>query len=240
MAKLSDLGLGSEKLVTPDFDAMPDQRGSFGPIPQPGTYRFKLPTFDAGSPIWDKFEQQGQPTRLNVVFEDAFALTIVQGPGGNHQGESFAWRVSNMPFNRARKGEAEILVSDLDYLLRDALSLPKAPTTNVAYAQALIQHGAGKEFTADLEFTWRCNPKRDIYVEDGQGGTSKVDGQPGCGANYYQGDGIKAGTVGRVHANPDDPASALVYPERVVCGGKDGIPCGASVRAFPRLRNFRA
>ncbi len=240
MPKLSDLGLGTEQLVSPDFDNMPDQRGGgFKPLPQPGTYRLKFPVFNAVSPVFDTLDT-ADGKRLNVVLEDALALTIVQGPGGAHVGESFDWRVSNMAFNRSRKGEPEVKVSDMDYLLRDVFKVPKAPTTNVGYAQAMIQFASGQEFTADLEFTWRCDEKREIYVEQGDGTTTKIDGQKGCGARYYQGDGVRANTVGKVPSNPDEPNSPQIYPERILCNGKDGVPCGASIRAFPRLRNFRA
>ena len=94
MPKLAELGLGNEKVGDVDFADMPEQRGGFTPPPQPGTYRYKLPTFDQGSPIWDKIDTADGP-RLNVVFEGPMALTIVQSPGGTHNGESFDWRVDS-------------------------------------------------------------------------------------------------------------------------------------------------
>lgn len=234
MAKLSDLNLGNEKVGDVDFANMPDQRGGFTPLPQPGTFRFAFPKFDAGSPIFETLDSADGP-RLNLVFEDAFALTIAQSAGNAHNGESFAWRVSNMAFNRSKKGDPEVKASDLDYLLRDVFGETARPKTNKDYAMAMIKH-AGEEFTADLEYTWNCNPKRDIYVDDGEGGYSKVEGTKGCGAKYYQG-----GTNGvqKQPVDPNDPASALVWPERIACSGKDGVACGAVIRAFGRLRNFR-
>ena len=88
-----------------------------------------------------------------------------------------------------------------------------------------------------LEFTWYCNSNNDIRVNDGQGAAQVVEGQKGCGARYYMGgtNGVK-----KEHADPNDAASPLVYPERIECSGKDGVPCGAIVRAFAQLRNFRA
>ena len=236
MPKLSDLGLTNEQVSGVDFANMPDQRGSFGPLPQPGTYRFKVPAFDASSPVFDTITTEKGP-RLNLVFDGAFALEIIQSPGGTHNGESLNIRLSNQEFNRARKGEPDQFASDLDWIFRDVLKLQKAPKTNPQYAQTAIQSLAGKEFTADLEFTWRCNPKNDIRVDNGQGGTEVVEGTKGCGAGYYM--GTRPGQIGKEHSNPEDPSSPLIYPERIVCGGKDGIPCGALVRAFPRLRNFR-
>ena len=236
MPKLNELGIGNEKIDNVDFSDMPEQRsGGMQPLPQPGTYRFKLPGFDLNAPIFDKLDTQ-RGARLSVLFEEAFALTIVQSPGGAHNGESFNYRFSNQEFNQARKGEPESLASDLDFLFRDVFEEKKRPADNKGYAQMLAKH-AGKEFTADLEFTWRCNPNKDIYADQGDGSTVKVEGQKGCGASYYMGD--RPGQVGKALSNPEDPNSPQIYPERILCSGKDGVPCGASVRAFPRLRRFR-
>lgn len=241
MPSLQALGLTNEKVGDVDFNLMPDQRGSFGPLPQPGTYRFKFPLFDAGSPIWDSMDAPtGRPgtKRINLKFEDAFALTIVQSPGNVHNGETFEARFSNREFNQAWQGEEAYYVSDLDYIFRDVLRLPKPATNNQQYAQFAIQSLAGKEMTADLEFTWYCNAKNDIRVDDGAGSTTVVEGQKGCGTKFYQGG--KNG-VQKAHTDANDPTSPLVFPERIgPCPGKDGVPCGASLRAFPRLRNYRA
>ena len=238
MPKLSDLGIGTEKIEGVDFSEMPEQRsGTFADPPQPGTYRFRLPKFDGNTPIFDMIESKKDgKKRLNILFTDAFALTIVQSPGGTHDGEGYDFRISNMEFDRARKGETPIFASDLDYLLRDGFKDTGRPKTNAAYGQALVKH-AGQEFTADLEFTWNCNDQRDIYVDDGSGGSEKVEGTKGCGAKYYQGG--KNG-IGKERENPEDPNSPLVYPVRIRCAGRDGVPCDAIIRAFSRLRNFRA
>lgn len=234
MPKLNDLGLTQEHVGTADFENMPDQRGGFGPPLYPGTYRFKLPTLKADSEMWDTLTTEKGP-RLNVLFEGGAALQILQSAGGLHDGESFECRISAAERNRARKGEEEQFVSDLDYLLRDAFEMKKRPQTNLQYAQALLPL-SGKEFTADVEWNWYCNKKRPIYVDNGQGGSTKLEEQLGCDRRYYQG-----GTTGvqKGHSDPNDPNSPLVWPERIICSGKDGIPCGALVRAFPNLRNFR-
>ena len=234
MAKLNDLGLTNEALGGVDFDKMPEQRGTYGPPLYPGTYRFKLPTLRPDLDVWDHRDTD-KGVRLLVNFEGASALTIVQSPQGKHDGESFEWSVSNQEFNRARQGEPEQLASDLDFLLRDAFKIQKRPVSNLGFAQALIAL-SGKEFTADNEWTWYCNKNRNIYVLDGAGASREVDGQKGCGAKYYQGG--RTG-VEKVLSDPNDPKSPQVWPERIICGGKDGIPCGAAVRAYPNLRNFR-
>lgn len=235
MPSLNSLSLTNEKIGGLDFDNMPDQRGSFAPPLYPGTYRFKLPVrLSAELEIWDTLTTERGP-RLNVLFQDASGLVIVQSPGGTKDGEMFETRISAAERNRARRGEAEQLVSDLDYLLRDGLKATTRPATNLQYAQALIAN-AGKEFTADVEWSWYCNKKNDIRVDDGAGGSTVVEGQKGCEARYYMGgnNGIQ-----KTLSDPNDPKSALIWPERVVCSGKDGVPCGALIRAYANLRNFR-
>ena len=234
MPKLNDLGLTQEQVGTADFANMPEQRGGFTPPLYPGPYRFKLPVMTAASEIWDKLTTD-RGDRLNVLFEGGASLQITQSVGGAHDGESFETRISAAERNRAKHGEPEQLVSDLDYLLRDAFKVETRPKTNLQYAQALIAL-SGREFTADSEWNWYCSKKRDIYVSDGASGSTLVEGQKGCDARYYQGG--KQG-VQKMKVDPNDPNSPLVWPERVVCSGKDGIPCGALVRAFANLRNFR-
>ena len=83
---------------------------------------------------------------------------------------------------------------------------------------------AGQSFWADIEWSWGCNKNRDIYTDDGQGGSIPVAGQKGCGARYYMGgkSGIPRGADGK-------------YPLRIVCGNPE---CGALIRAFANLTNF--
>jgi hypothetical protein len=230
MAKLNDLGLTNEALGGVDFENMPEQRGTYAPPLPPGPYRFKLPTLKADMDCWDHRDTEKGP-RLVVKFEGGAALTIVQSPGGTHNGESFEWQVSNQEFNRAKYGEPEQLASDLDFLLRDAFKILKRPVGNLSFAQQLIAL-SGKEFASDNEWTWYCNKNRDIYVLNAEGSGTVVEGQKGCGAKYYQ------GRPGGNSGVQRDPTTGL-YPERIICNGKDGIPCGAAVRAFPNLRNFR-
>jgi hypothetical protein len=223
---LEALGLGKEQLDGAEFDAIPENIGqSFPDPPQPGTYRFKLPPAGVMKAIWAKVDSQNHGERINAIFEDDSALTIVQSPGKEHDGEAFRWRCSNVPRERTKE---KILVSDMDLLLR-ALGATIRPKTNAAYAQALLKH-AGQEFTAAIEFSWNCNPKKDIYVDDGNGSTAVVEGKVGCGTRYYQRD------VAKVASNPDDPASPKGYPVRITCSNPD---CGASVRAFPNLTAFK-
>lgn len=237
MPKLSDLGLTNEQVgENIDYGSIPDQMGAFAPLPQPGTYRFKFPT--KLDDLWEVFDHpNGQPPgkRIRANFDDSHPLLIIQSPGGEKDGEPFTTRISNAERPRGKKTDpVRPNVSDMDYVLRDVFAQTAKPKdregrigTNPAYAQTFMQLAAGQEMTADVEWNWFCNPKKNIYVSNGQGGFQEVQGQVGCNTTYYQGD------VDKIPSNPDDPNSPKVFPERVGC------QCGASVRAFANLTRFR-
>jgi hypothetical protein len=226
-ASLQDLGLTKEKLEGASFDDIPENLGqSFADPPQPGKYRFKLPVISLAKGMWAKVDTDNFGTRLACLFEDADELKIVQSPGGAANGETFRTRLSNVPRER---GKEKILTSDMDLFLR-ALGITKKPDNNPAYATALVSCSE-KEFTADLEYSYSCNPTKPIYVDDGQGGQQKVDDKVGCGARYYMRD------VAKVPVNPQDPNSARVQPLRIQCSNKE---CGALIRAYANLSGFKA
>lgn len=214
---LNALGLANTALEGAEFDQIPDNLGmSFADPIQPGIYRFQLPA-NMGA-IWAKVDSANHGERINAIFEDDSALTIVQSPGKAHDGEEYRWRVSNVPRER---GKEKILTSDMDLLLR-ALGETAKPKTNAAYAQALMKY-AGKTFQATQEFSYRCRDDKEIYVDDGQGGQAKQEGKMGCGARYYQRD---------VPKNEDGS-----FPVRITCANPE---CGASIRAFGNLGGFKA
>jgi hypothetical protein len=226
-ATLESLGLGKDQLEGAEFDQIPENIGQSYPDPiQPGTYRFRLPPAGIMKSIWAKVDSTNHGERINAIFEDESALTIVQSPNHEHDGEEFRARISNVPRERTKE---KILVSDMDLLLR-GLGVTARPKTNKAYAEALLKC-AGREFTATVEFQYSCNPKKDIYVDDGNGGQAKVEGKAGCGARYYQ------NQIAKVASDPADPASPKVYPVRITCSNED---CGASIKAFPNLAAFKA
>ncbi len=213
--KLSDLGLKNEQVGGGDV-ALADlpKVGGFTPMLQPGKFRFRLPAkLDS---VWDKVDSS-KGERITAIFDQDNPLQIIQAPEAQKDrlNEPFQTRISNV--ERAR-GKDKIEVSDLDYLLK-ALGETTRPKTNAAYIQALMKHG-GKEFNATVEVQYSCNPKKDKYVDDGAGGNVQLEGQPGCGARYYQ---------GQVTRNDDG-----TYPERITCGGNEG-QCGASLRAMNQL-----
>jgi hypothetical protein len=230
MPKLSDLGLTNEQVGQAlDYDTMPDQMGGFTEPPQPGMYRFRFPA--RMDDIWEVFEHaNGNPPgkRIRAKFDDTHPLTIIQSPGETKNGEPFTTNITNAERRRGKKDDAAApFISDMDYINRDVWGLKSKPAGgNVGYAQEAQKH-ASTEMTATVTWNWYCNPKRNIYVDNGQGGYMEVQ-QPGCDTSYYQKD------VDKVLSNPEDPKSPQIYPFRITC------KCGAVVRAFANLEQFKA
>ncbi len=221
---LQDLGLKEEALPTAG-QALADlpEFGTFREPPQPGPYRFKLPT-DL-SAIWDVFDSTrvtppGQ--RIRAIFDREHPLTITQSQLGKENGNPFETRLSNE--ERSRGKDKSIVASDLDYLLR-AFKYPTKPQSNRGYIDAVKQQ-AGKEFGADIRYSWRCSDTRNKRVKDSEGNVQEVEGAPGCGQAYYQED----------LPNSGKDASGTV-PTQIQCSTPG---CGAVLRAFANLDNIRA
>lgn len=218
-ASLNDLKLGTEKLEGADFDDIPENLGrSFPDPPQPGKYRFRFPVSMAA--LWAVITTANYGQRIQALFNGDTALTIVQSPGSTKNGEEFETRISNVPRER---GKDKVLVSDMDLLLR-GLGITKKPKTNKDYATEM-QKFAGKDFGATVEFSWRCNPDKPIYIDDGSGTgatTKHPDEKPGCGARYYQRD------VPKVNGE---------YPVRITCSNPE---CNANIKAYANLTDFTA
>ena len=191
--------------------------GTFTPPPPPGAYRFKLP--QDMSAIWDVFDvaDKNPPQRVKAIFDRDHPLLITQSPQAKSNGEPFETRLTNN--ERARGKDKAVVASDFDYLLR-ACGQKVKPRSNREYMTAVQQQG-GKEFGADLRYSWRCSPDRDIRVRDGQGQVQVIENKKGCGESYYQEDVPRTAT-GEV-------------PYEIVCGN-----CGALLRAFANLDNIRS
>ncbi len=206
-----------------DLGALPEQMGGWSPPPQPGTFRFALPA--AKLLTEENFEEYETEAGkfLRMIFNNDAPLTITQAPKGreDHVGEPFLNRLSTQPRKRG-KGDDAPLASDAAYLIR-ALGETDRPSSPKAWAACILKH-AGEEFTADIEWSWYCNPKRNIYTADGEGGRMEVEDKQGCKARYYQDNQVKKGEEG--------------YPLEIDCGGNDG-ECGALVRAFANLTRFK-
>jgi hypothetical protein len=129
-------------------------------------------------------------------------------------GTRFQTRMSSAPRN-GKPGALQYLAKALSY---------DGPATPGLLAKALVG-AAGKSFKAELQWAVYCNPNADIYGPDG-----KIAGKKGCGARfaekpYKRSDGVQ---VGQIPQNPDGTLA-----ERFECS------CGAQLRVFGNLRNFR-
>lgn len=213
---LQDLGLKDEVLPAQSFDDLPEF-GGFTPPPQPGPYRFQLP--GNLTKAWEVFDwtKNGNATqRVRLLLDKDAPLQIVQSPGGKANNDAFQTRLSNQERKRGKEGSVE--ASDLDYLLK-ALGEKDKPKSNKAYVETTNKY-AGKEFGADLSYSFVCNSNRDIRIQNAEGKFEDVVGQNGCGKKYYQKDLQK-----------DDTGN---YPHEIAC------ECGAVLRVFANLENLRA
>lgn len=229
MPRLAELSLTNEQVGEAiDYGTMPDQMGGFTEPPQPGNYRFRLPAkLDA---IWEKFDHpNGKPpgVRIRARFDSANPLTIIQSPQGAYDNDPFETSITNAERRRGKRDDTTApYISDMDYINRDVWGLTTKPAGgNAGYAQEFMKH-AGTEFGATVTWNWFCNPKKNIYTDNGQGGMTEID-QKGCSTSYYMKD------VEKVPSNPQDPNSPKVYPLRITC------QCGANVRAFANLEQFK-
>lgn len=214
---LSDLGLKDEALPTAGQElADLPEFGTFKQPPQPGAYRFKLP--GDLSAIYEPIDTPNlkPTTRVRAIFDRDHPLLIVQSPGNKVNGEPFETRISNV--ERPRGKDKSVIASDWDYLLR-GLGFKAKPANNTEYVKAL-QAQAGKEFGADLSYSWKCSQDRNIRVRDAQGAVQEVEGTKGCNASYYQKD-VSKNENGEI-------------PYEIQC------TCGALLRAFANLDNIRA
>lgn len=196
MAKLSDLkDLRDEPVADgpKDWENIPEQGGSYTPLPQPGTYSFKLPSnlesaYAVVPPaLVTAFRVTGD--RVEVRFDAEHPLTILESPGGKHNGERFDTGVNNVERNRAPKGSPEVKVPDFIYLLQalGERDLPKLGE-NKKMLSALSKY-AGQAFTADVE--WRASSKADRtrYIYDAEGkAVEDPSGAKGSGKKWYQRD----------------------------------------------------
>ena len=215
---LEELGLVAEKLPTAGQDlADLPEFGAFDPPPQPGPFRFKLP--QDVSAIYDVFDTPNLPggKRVRADFDREHPLLIVQSLGAKYNGQPFQTRIANNERNRGKKGSG-VVASDWDYLNK-ALGETVKPDTNAGYIQMMKKH-AGKEFGADIRYSWSCSQERDIRARDGEGAVKPVEGTKGCGAKFYAED---------VPKNPDGTT-----PYEITC------TCGALLRAWANLDNLRA
>ena len=219
---LNDLSTSPVKDAV-DFDNLPEQMGAYGPLLQPGPYRWKLSKL--GVDNFDKIDHAEQGERLKVKFDQSAPLIVVQAIDPAAVGETFTTQISNVGRKRGKKDDENApVVSDMDYLLK-ALGVTARPKSNRELGDTLIAKSNGAaEFGADLEWSVSCNPNREAKWDDGAGGlTIQNDeaGTPmkGCGTRVYQKD------IAKLDGK---------FVERMTCPG-----CAASLRAFGNLTRFK-
>src|SRR5262245_55929263 len=104
---LNELNLKDEPLPTAGqpLDDLPSFGGT-APPPQPGAYRFRLPS-DLTA-VWDTLTiaaTDGQPPkdRIQMVLDQNHPLQIVQSPNGKENGNPFQTRLNNNERPRGRQ-----------------------------------------------------------------------------------------------------------------------------------------
>jgi len=215
---LNDLNLLDEdSQEVAEGDLPPQGGGGLQPLPRPGTHKFQLPG-DLTS-IWETVDSdKGQ--RVAAVFADENALSVL-GLGG----QTFRSRISTVERPR---GKEKKLASDMSYLLR-ALEDQSAPRKSSEFIKALNAH-AGEEFRADVEWGAFCNPAKDIFVS----GSGRAEGKKGCGQRYGMRDYDRKDGTKVVQIPRHDDGT---WAEEFDCGTPG---CGATIRCFGQLTNFRA
>jgi hypothetical protein len=198
-----------------DYEKVPEQRGGYKPLVQPGDFLFRLPKNLAEAWAEPFMADVGgtKDERVAVQFDDEHPLTIVKkhpSVAEDAVGQTLRMRISNAERNRAKKGEPQALVSDMYYLVFESFSAEvngSKPKDNLEW-MALLSGLAGKEFVGSLTWSTYCNKEKVRYIgsEENDGGIVDPSGLTGCGARYYQKD-IPKGAGGE-------------YLERFICGGK--------------------
>lgn len=214
----------SDDPIPVDFNDMPEQQGLRQPMLQPGTYEFALP--DKIEPKdFEQYQVTSLGPRLRLNLRDAKALKVV-----TRGGQPFGTQLNNAEMERGRKGGEQKKGSDMAWLIAAVGGALPPGAGNRSYRDELLKHG-GKRFIADAVVSGRCNPDRDIY----KAGEEKK-GVKGCGTKFAM-DGpftIKNGpNAGKtVYGIPRGEDGS--WPEGVACP-----KCGADVRLFVNLSNFR-
>jgi hypothetical protein len=224
LPNLNDLNLVEEDNI-PDIDPdeLAGQIGSYIPVPQPGTYRFKLPG-DLTSVYETVDTPKGQ--RIKAVFRDESALFV---------------ETLNQPFpyvalssEEREVGKAKKPGAELAYLLT-ALGEDKLPgfSNSRGYAQALQKH-SGESFVADVDWSVNCSTKKDIWVFDEEAKkTIKKEGTKGCGRLY---------ATSEFDSKNANGGKSILIPKYEDGNLSDRFPCecGAQLKvSFPRLKNFK-
>lgn len=219
---LNDLDLNPESIDDVDPDNVPLFGGGVAPPPQPGTFTFRLPPAQEIMNSFESVETADQGQRIQARLREGAALW---NESLNMPYEtSISNRVRYITIKKGTPDEERIGISDMAQVLRACgVTVPKEERTNAGYGHALVKAG-GSRFVADHTLTANCSPTRDIY-KDG----SVIKDKKGCGTRYA----VEAYTSGgrKTHAIPTEEGKVMT---RFPC-----MKCGAELRSWGQLRNFR-
>lgn len=172
--------------------------------------------------------------RLRLKFDKDTPLVVVGKSADDPQnGSPVATSISNVPRNRAKKGDPPALVADAAYLLRTSLGLntQQYPLTKPKEWFAAFLAIAGKVFRCEHGLTAQCRADKVRYInnasdESGRGSIEDPTGQKGCGQRYYTKD----------FRLPDGKFSDIVYCKNPACRAATGQP--AKLRGFFQIERF--
>lgn len=225
---LESLNLAAEEPIS-DWSEVPEQRGPQLPTLPRGDYQFRLP-YNLKPEQWieGELKKEGkEPEKYyRVSFDADLPLEVTAtNVAGVEEHALFRGSISTMPRPRfvGKRGDPPKQVSDAVYLYRDGLkgsTVGFKPNDHKALVAAICKVGAGKEFVAKVIWPAFCNKKKVRYIVDAQGqNIEDPEGKFGCGENYR--DGKTVDEKGQI-------------AERFTC------KCGASLRVFAELGQFRA
>lgn len=208
-----------------DWDSVPDQRGPVIPALPRGDYEFQLP-HNLTPNSWKEDEEKkegGSVMHYRLQFDADFPLVVTATNVPVEEHSLYRGSISTRPKRRwvGKKGDPPAMVSDALYLYKDALKGPKInPADDKAVRDGICKVGAGKRFVARVIWETNCSDKKVRYVT-GPDGNSILDpeGKMGCKTFYKDGKTV-------------DPTTGAIA-DRFTC------KCGAALRVFPELSNFR-
>jgi hypothetical protein len=218
-----------------DVDALPEEGGLRLPPPQPGgPYTMAIPK---EALVWkaEAATIDGKPTQRPRLYFTDNPLTVVAAPVGmDGSGQQMSTTITT---RESKRGKDKVLVSDAMYLAR---ALSQRPTSLKELVSTLSSKAPNELFDCDIVWEANCNPKRDIYAE----GAVQV-GSKGCGQQYSMRPRKYKDKNGAQQTVLVIPKAEGKWLDSFSCEGQrlgaNGQPeaCGAEIRVFPRLRNFR-
>ncbi len=226
MGSINELDLHDDKDIAEDVPQDLPEIGTFVPALYPGIYAMRLPA--ELSRLWETFDiAEGEKTiqHIRLNFDREHPLVVF---GGEHDGMPLSM-VGASSIARPR-GKDKVMVSDLAYLLRDALQdkKTKLPTTRSEMLKGLvvaINKGAGKIVYVKVGWSGGCADDKPARFIAEDGSTVQDPNTLGCGARFYLDyRGSKPGYY------PIPKGEDGKYQENFTCG-----QCGASIRVFARV-----